>query len=314
MENMSRNELLELERIPDGELGEMLASAAAMRHDRGAVSFCAIINARSGHCSEDCGYCAQSAHRKHPAAGWPLLSPEEIAERAASAAASGVARFGIVTSGRGPDATDLAVFSAAIRHIRALPDGPLPCLSPGITTARDLAALKESGLVRLHHNLETSERFFPRICSTHSWQERFATALSAKEAGLELCAGGLFGIGETFADRVDLALALGKLEPDSVPINFFVTGGPDLLPGVRPLSLPDMLRVIALFRFALPASSLRLCGGRGLLGRDIATALGIVDALMTGDYLTTSGEDTARDRALLDSLGLALRQETARPD
>ncbi len=290
-------------------LAELLAAAGRERQrfsgDR--VQFCVIVNARSGACSEDCRFCAQSARHRTGAAIYPLLDAEKLLAAARAQADSGARHFGLVTSGPTVTAQELEALEKAIRLIRA--ETPLkPCASLGRLSEAELARLQAAGLERYHHNLETSKRFFPQICSTHSWRERVETVRAAQRVGLEVCSGGLFGLGEKWADRIDLALALRELDVRSVPLNFLtpVPGTP--LADRRPLEADEGLRIIALFRLLLPRASLRICGGRPttLGARQAELFAAGADALMTGDYLTTAGISPATDRAMVEGLGLRL--------
>lgn len=309
----SREEALALCR-EETPLEELLDAADAVRreHCGDGVQLCAIVNAKSGACREDCRFCAQSAKSRTGAAVYPLLSRDLILQRANAAASGAVSAFGIVTSG--PQLTDWEMdeIAAAVEEIRR-GGGTLPCVSVGELSAAQLARLREAGLWRLHHNLETSERFFPQICSTHTWRQRAETVRRALRAGLRVCSGGLFGLGETWEDRVDLGLALRELGVTSVPVNFLtpVPGTP--LAETAPLTPPEALRILAMLRLLLPQAVIRVCGGRpaALRERQREMFRAGASALMTGDYLTTSGIGLASDLALLESLGLRPIAESA---
>ncbi|MFO7898322.1 MAG: biotin synthase BioB [Planctomycetota bacterium] len=271
------------------------------------VHLCSVINAKSGACPEDCAFCAQSARYETAADVYPLVAEEQMTSRARAAAGRGADHFGIVTSGESACANrrDFETICAAAEAI-AREGAVEPCVSIGRLEPADLDRLKAAGLRRIHHNLETSERFYPQICTTHSHTDRVATVRNAKAAGLEVCCGGLFGLGETWADRVDLALRLRELGVDSVPINFLqpVPGTPL---GSRPLLEPrEALRVIALFRFVLPARTIKICGGREVVLRDLQSWMFAAGAsgTMVGHYLTTAGRDAADDLRMIADLGL----------
>ncbi|MFH0911924.1 MAG: biotin synthase BioB [Planctomycetota bacterium] len=286
---------------------ELLFWAGRARRARfgNRVSLCGIVNARSGLCGEDCRFCAQSARYATGVKTYPLLEPGAILAAAEEAHRNGASCFGIVTSGAAPKAADLAAVARAVRRIKQ----KLPVevsASLGRLDATSLTLLREAGLDRYHHNLETSERFFPSLCSTHTHAERAATVRAAGAAGLRVCSGGLLGAGEAWQDRVSLAMALRGLRVESVPLNFLhpVPGTP--LAGTKPLPPREILRIIALFRLALPAQEIRVCGGRGVALRDLQALIFQAGAsgMMVGNYLTTPGRAVEEDLRMLSDLGL----------
>jgi biotin synthase len=280
------------------------------------VSFCVIINAKSGLCSEDCAFCSQSAKAKSRVPHYPLLPQEELVAAAQEAAAAGASRFSLVTAGRGvASPRDQGAILAAVAAIKAAAPGLRVCASLGIVDRGLLKELKAAGLYRYHHNLETAASFFPQICTTHSFDQRLATIEAAKEAGLSVCAGGIFGLGETLAQRWEMAQTLKTLGVDAIPLNFLhpLAGTP--LAG-RPLLAPlEALKIVLAFRLTFPRRSIIICGGRQVTLRSL-TPLGFAagaDALMTGDYLTTRGRLPQEDRQMLADLGLELAQEAQAP-
>lgn len=288
---------------------QLFAAATAVRQkffgDR--AHFCGIVNARSGSCSSDCRYCAQSAHAHTEAPVYPLLPEDELVARAKSAAADGVGCFGIITSGPSATTEEVATICAAVRRIRA--ETPLAVSgSLGMQSEENLRRLKDAGITRYHHNLETSRAFFLQICTTHSWDARLATLHRARKIGLELCSGALFGLGEVWADRIDLALVLRELAVRSVPLNFLNPVPGTALEHQPPLSSDEALRIIAVYRLLLPEATLRVCGGRPLVLKDQQAEIFAAgaNALMTGDYLTTSGITPATDRQMLKDAGFEL--------
>lgn len=312
---LERDELLAVARAPGASLMELIGLAHRVRlaHRGPAVSLEGILSAKSGACTEDCGFCSQSARFKTAVDAHPFLATELVVECARKAQEAGAIEFCIVVSGRGPDARLLSRVIDVVRAVRAETSLEVAC-SLGLVTAEDAAALVEAGVRRYNHNLETSRRFFPKVCTTHTYDDRLATARIVREAGMELCCGGILGLGETVEDRVDLALELADLRPDEVPVNFL-----DPRPGTpmarRPLLSPEeALRMLAVFRLALPASAVRLGGGREkVLGH--LQSLGLLagaDALIVGNYLTTEGRPAADDLALLESLGMPVAAPTAR--
>jgi biotin synthase len=269
------------------------------------VDICSIVNAKSGACSEDCAYCAQSVHYSTGTPVYPLISVKNITEAALSAKKNGAKRFCVVTSGRGIDsAEDLENIAQGIRCVRDM--GLSPCATLGKLTGGQLSFLKDAGLHRYHHNLETSRDFFPRICTTHTFDDRLEELGLARSLGLSVCSGGIFGMGETMEDRLNMAFALREFNVDSVPINFLMPIAGTPLEHVRPIAPLEALHAIALFRMILPDKEIRICGGRGTsLGRlhPLIFAAG-ADGFMIGNYLTRSGLNADDDRAMLSDLGL----------
>lgn len=291
------------------ELGELMAQACRARqaaHGQ-TVELCAIVNARSGRCSEDCAFCAQSAHHHTQAEVYPLLAADEIVARSRVAAAAGASRFGIVTSGRGcPDGPALDELCRAVEAIRR--EGSIsPCGSLGLLRADQARRLADAGLTRYHHNLEAGPSHFPRICASHRFEDRVETVRLAQAAGLEVCVGGIVGLGESPLERAELALATARLNPESVPLNFL-----NPIPGTRLGHLPQLtpvqaLAAVAVFRLMLPAKArLRTCGGRQQVLGPLAPLMYLAgaDATMIGNYLTTEGRQPADDLADLAALGL----------
>jgi biotin synthase len=295
----------------DAPLAALTAAATQVRERFFGrdVSFCAIVNARSGACAEDCRYCAQAARYATGAPAYPLLDAAAVLPVAERMEAAGVARFSLVTSGPTLTEDELFRVEALLRALRVRTPRLRLCGSFGALGPAGLARLKAAGLARYHHNLETAERFFPSVCTTHDWASRIATLDAATEAGLEVCAGGLFGLGESWADRVDLALALRERRVSSVPVNF-LTPIPGTPLGTRPrLGAEEALRILAIYRLLLPRATLRVCGGRpDTLGpRQGAIYAAGANALMTGPYLTTDGIDPAADRTTAEAAGMVVR-------
>ncbi len=269
------------------------------------ISCCSIINAKSGRCGEDCAYCAQSAHHRADVQTYPLVQEEKFLDAYRSAVENGAKGFGIVTSGGCLDRGGMQQICGIVDKLRG-DAGAYLCASLGMISEADARALKAAGLKRFHHNLETSRRFFPRVCTTHSYDERVATVEAVKRAGLEVCSGGLFGLGEEWRDRIDLAFTLKELAVDSVPLNFLnpIKGTP--LADAAPLAPVDILRIIALYRFVLPDMDIRVCGGREHNLRDIQSWIFYAGAssVMIGNYLTTAGRSEAIDLRMIRDLGL----------
>jgi biotin synthase len=281
------------------------AASCLREHYRGKkVDLCSIVNAKSGGCSEDCSYCAQSARYSAEIDVYPLIKKEEILQRAEEAREAGAKRFCIVTSGRKASPSELDEIVSAIRDIRKI--GLLPCATIGLLNRTELETLKEAGLERFHHNLESSEEFFRKVCSTHTYEDKLRTILAAKSAGLSLCSGGIFGMGESWQDRIKMAFTLKDLDIDSVPINFLipVRGTPmERMGFLNPL---EALRIVCIYRFILPDKEIRLCGGRiQTLGEfNSMVFLAGADSLLIGNYLTQKGRTAAEDLNLIRSYSL----------
>ncbi|HIE11983.1 MAG TPA: biotin synthase BioB [Desulfotomaculum sp.] len=306
---LSFEEAAALIRLPDESTPLLLGWADTVRKRfRGKkVDLCAIVNARAGRCPEDCRFCAQAACYRTNAPVYPLLPAAEILDRARAAWSAGIGRFSLVTSGRSPG-RDLDKILGIVRSLkREFPRLKL-CASLGIISTMEAQALKEAGVDRYHHNLETAASFFPEVCTTHRYTDRVAAILTAQEAGLEVCAGGIIGLGETPQQRLELAFALRDLGIYSIPVNILhpIPGTP--LAGKAPLSPLEILRTLAVFRLVLPEAAIRYAGGREYNLRDVQ-ALGLaggVDGLITGEYLTTPGQGTARDIQLIRDLALEI--------
>ena len=297
--------------LSDERLGDLLRAAHAVRLARMGreVSLCAIVNARSGRCSEDCAFCAQSAHHRTDSPVYPLISNDEIEAAGKAAQARGATRFGVVLSGKGATGKDLERLAEAVKGLARL--GLNPDLSPGMLDAGQLKTLKKAGLAGYHHNLETSASHFPRMCTTHAYEDDVRAVRAGIEAGVPVCSGGIFGIGETWDDRVELALLLRELGVMSVPMNFLhpVAGTP--LENRPVLAPEEALRIVAVYRFLLPDRALRICGGRptvfGAKRKGELLTAG-ASGLMIGDYLTTGGSDAASDLREIAGAELVLAQ------
>lgn len=305
-EKISREDALYIAGIDGTELFDLFASANRIRnHFRGnTVGICSIINAKSGACSEDCSFCAQSSKSKAKIDVYPLLSKEKIIQKARETKESGTERLSIVTSGKSITEIDLLMIADMIPEIRKI--GLTPCVSLGMLEEKGLTTLKSAGLDRYHHNIETSERFFPPVCSTHSYADKLKTIEIVKSVGLSLCSGGIFGMGETWEDRIDMAFLLRKLDVDSVPINFLIPIRGTVLEHRDFLQPLEALKIISLFRYILPHKEIRVCGGRmQILGEfNSMVFLAGADSLMIGNYLTTSGRNYEADFRLIEAYGL----------
>ncbi len=268
------------------------------------VDLCTIVNGKSGRCGEDCKYCAQSARHHTGVDEYDFLSTEKILEVALADERAGVNRFSVVTSGRTLDEKN---FERAIETYKILCEKVKLklCASHGLLTAEQLQRLRAAGVTRYHHNLETSRRFFPHICTTHTFDDRIKTIKLAQAADLEVCSGGIIGMGETWQDRIDLAFELAALKIKSIPINILnpIKGTP--LENLPTLAPEEILRTIAIFRYINPTANVRLAAGRKFLPDSGASAfLHGASAAITGNMLTTSNTNIKSDLKLLDELGL----------
>jgi biotin synthase len=305
---IDREYALELSKLKDGEVFEIFTLSDSLRykHHGNKVDLCSIVNAKSGACPEDCSFCPQSVHSRTDVKAYPLLSKDKILEAAVSAREYGVRRFCIVTSGRKASGKDLEEISNIISCVKEA--GLLPCATLGMLNKRELRALKDAGLYRYHHNLETSEQFFREICTTHTYREKLKTIESAKSLGLSLCSGGIFGLGETWEDRIDMAFTLKGIGVDSVPINFLTPVAGTAL-GKRGLLNPlEALKIIAIYRLILPQLEIRVCGGRPNTLGDMNAFIFMAgaDGLLIGNYLTTRGREPEEDLWMIKDLGLEI--------
>lgn len=272
-----------------------------LRGDR--ADLCSIINGRSGRCGEDCKFCAQSSCHNAKINEYPFLEPEEILEDCRRHERQGVGRYSVVTAGRALNGREMDLALRAYRSMKENCKIEL-CASHGLLSQEDFYRLAEAGISRYHANIETSRRNFPNICTTHTYDDKLEVIRRARNAGLAVCSGGIIGMGETWEDRVDMAFSLYEMEIKSIPINILqpIPGTPfGTLP---PLSEEEILRTIAMFRYINPDAEVRLAAGRNSMehsGKKVFTAG--ANAAITGDMLTTSGNNIADDMAMLTSMG-----------
>lgn len=305
-EQVTRKEALSLYEQP---LEALCESADQIRRKFCSDRFdiCTIINGKSGRCSENCKFCAQSAHNHTGAEEYPLLPDEEIIAQARTNHEQGVLRYSIVTSGKRLSDAEVERMCGTVRKIRDAV-GIAVCVSFGLLNEAQFRKLKEAGVSRVHNNLESSRRNFPNVCTTHTFDDKIAAIRAAQAAGLTVCSGGIMGLGETAEDRIDMALTLRDLGIKSVPVNMLnpVPGTP--FENNPKLTGDDMRRIVAVYRFILPDASIRLAGGRGLLadkGKSCFTSG--ANAAISGDMLTTAGITTKTDMAMLDELGYEVK-------
>lgn len=291
------------------ELRELCGAANQIRmvFCQNGFDICTIINGKSGKCSENCKYCAQAGCYNVSTEQYPLLPTEKLVEGAKYNERKGVLRYSIVTSGRKLTSTEITQVCESIRIIKKETNIEV-CASFGLLDEADFKKLKEAGVSRIHNNLESSRRYFPEICTTHTYDDKIAAIKAAKRAGLSVCSGGIMGIGETMEDRIDMALELRELGIHSVPVNMLnpIAGTP--LEHQKILAEEEMCRIIAVYRFILPDAFIRMAGGRGLMAdQGIKCFKSGANAAISGDMLTTSGITVEKDMEILGELGYVPR-------
>lgn len=304
---ISKEEALALAAAPLEELAEAAEEIRGKKCGQG-FDLCTIVNGKCGRCSEDCRYCAQSAHyQARCTEAYGLLSTDKLLEGARRNEAKGVLRYSIVTSGRRLSDREVAQACESIRAIKA-ETGIRVCVSFGLLGEEQFREIKEAGASRVHCNLESSARFFPQICTTHTYEDKINTLKAAKRAGLSVCSGGILGLGETMEDRIDMILTARELGVKSIPVNLLnpIPGTP--LEDRTPLTNEEARRCVALFRFLIPDAAIRLAGGRGLLGdRGEQCFKSGANAAISGDMLTTAGITVETDVELVKSMGFEVK-------
>jgi len=305
---LERNDIDQLSKLSSDNLDDLLYWANEIRKTNfgNTIKMCSIVPGRLGGCSQDCAFCAQSLHYDTAIDKTPqVLDDEQIMAAAKEAKQKGVPNFGIVYSGKKVDGGELDRLIALTERIKAeLSMGV--CMSLGVVSEENMQRLSRAGVVRFNHNLETSERHFAEVVTTHKYADRVRTIEAGLKAGMGVCAGGIFGIGETEADRIDMALELRRLGVDMVPMNFLhpIAGTP--LGKAEKLPPREILRIVALYRFILPKTHLKVAGGRVLNLRDLQSWIfhAGCTAILTGNYLTTAGRAVEDDLQMLKDLGL----------
>ncbi|ORX87589.1 biotin synthase [Anaeromyces robustus] len=300
-QDITKNKALKL---IETDLEELCTAANEIRQKFCGDEFeiCTIINAKSGKCSENCKFCAQSSHYKVKIEKYPLVDSETMLAAAKKDDSAGVQRFSPVTSGRRLRKFEVESLCKSMKKIRENTNLKI-CASCGLLKSNDLKKLKEAGLTRYHNNMESSKNFFKTVCSSHTVDDKIKTIQAAKEQGLEICSGGIMGLGESWEDRIDMALTIRELGAVSIPINML-----NPIPGTpfeknKILSIDEMRRICAIYRFINPKAFIRLAGGRGLLqdkGRSCLQSG--ANALISGDMLTTSGITIERDLKMIKEL------------
>ncbi len=301
---LTKENLMELYNKNLDELLEL--SSKYMKND---VEFCSLVNARNGKCSQNCRYCAQSSHYRTDIESYPLIDGETVKKAALEAKEHHVSRFAVVTSGKSPDESDFDGIVDLIKEINKI-DGLQSCASIGILTEEQAKKLALSGLKRFHHNINTSRSYYPEVCTTHSWDDRLNTCKLVKKYGMELCCGVILGMGETVEQRIEMALELAEIHPDSIPINILMP-----IPQTPfenyfdKIDEENILRTLAIFKIANPDSVLRFCGGRMRLSEEnqILALKSCVEGILTGNYLTTTGKSPDEDIALVHKLNKKIK-------
>lgn len=296
--------------LAEAPLEELADAADEIRRQKCGQSFdlCAIVNGKCGRCPEDCRYCAQSAHYQAKCTeAYGLLSTEKLLEGARRAEACGVLRYSIVTSGRKLSEREVEQVCESIRAIRNETNIRI-CVSFGLLEEAQFEKIRRAGASRVHCNLESSSEFFPKICTTHTYQDKINTLKAAVRAGLSVCSGGILGLGETMEDRIRMVLTARELRVKSVPVNLLnpIPGTP--LAHRKPLTAQEARRCVAVFRFLIPEASIRLAGGRGLLGdKGEQCFQSGANAAISGDMLTTAGITAEKDLELVRNLGYEVK-------
>jgi biotin synthase len=305
--SLTEAEGLAILRSDDVELLDLMAAAYRVRHRHfgNQVQMNFLVNAKSGLCGEDCGYCSQSKVSTAAIPRYSLLGVDEVVDGARLAVERGARTYCIVTAGRSPTRCELDWLLEVVPRVKEA-TALRVCVSPGLLDAEQARKLKSCGVDRVNHNLNTSERYYPKICTTHGYQDRLATLRAARDAGLELCCGGIVGMGEEDADVVELALRVGRLRAEAVPVNFLLPiEGTPVAP--RPLDPRYCLKVLALFRLANPQGELRIAAGREVHLRSLQPlGLYAANSIFVGDYLTEKGQPPQQDYQMIEDLGFEM--------
>lgn len=293
----------ELLRLYNLDLDELLKLSSKYVKDE--IEFCSLINARNGKCSQNCKYCAQSSHYRTHIDSYPLVKIEEVRKAALDAKSHKASRFAIVTSGKTPDESDFDKMLEMIKEINKI-EGLNSCASIGILNEEQAKKLVQSGLKRFHHNINTAKSYYPEVCTTHTWQDRLDTCKLVKKYGMELCCGVILGMGESVEQRVEMALELAEIQPNSIPINILMPIPETPFENyLDKIDEENVLRTLAIFKIANPNSILRFCGGRMRLSEENQRkALNTcVEGIMVGNYLTTIGKNPDDDIKTVEELG-----------
>jgi len=301
---LSKEELLNLYNM---DLDELLKISS--KYIKDTVEFCSIVNARNGKCSQNCKYCAQSSHYRTDIESYPLIPVEDVVKAAEHSRDNNADRFAVVTSGKSPDEEDFDKVVALIKAVNNV-DGIKSCASIGILDEEQAKALANAGLKRFHHNINTSKSYYPSVCTTHTWEDRLNTCRLVKKYGMELCCGVILGMGESVEQRIEMAMELAEIEPDSIPINI-------LMPILETpfenyhdkIDEENILRTLAVFKIANPNAVLRFCGGRMRLSQENQekALMSCVEGILIGNYLTTIGKEPHEDIETVKKLGKKIK-------
>lgn len=301
---LSKEELLKLYNM---DLEELLAISS--KYVKDTVEFCSIVNARNGKCSQNCKYCAQSSHYRTDIESYPLIPVEDVIKAAEESRDNKADRFAIVTSGKAPDEEDFDKVVAMIKAVNKV-KGIKSCASIGILNEEQAKTLAKAGLKRFHHNINTSESYYPSVCTTHTWQDRLNTCKLVKKYGMELCCGVILGMGESVEQRIEMAMELAEIEPDSIPINILMPIPQTPFENYHDkIDEENILRTLAVFKIANPNAVLRFCGGRMKLSQEnqekaLKTC---VEGILIGNYLTTIGKEPHEDIETVKKIGKTIK-------
>jgi len=302
------DEILELYEQPLEKLVE-ISSEITEKNFNNKMDFCSLISAKTGKCGENCKYCAQSSHYRTEIETHPLVTVEEVKNAALNARDNGVTRFAIVTSGRTPDKEDFPTMLKMIEAIQSI-DGLTSCASIGILNEQEVRQLRDAGLIRYHHNINTCRSYYPDVCTTHTYEDRINTVNLVQQYGMELCCGVILGMGETRRQRAEMALELKEINPDSVPLNFlYPIQGTPFENYMDKIDEKEILKTIAVLRIVLPETSLRYAGGRVIRLSQQNQELGIkagVNSILVGNMLTTIGVNPEEDLEMIKRVGKTL--------
>lgn len=302
---LSKEELINLYNT---DLDKLLKKASEYVGDE--IEFCSIVNARNGKCSQNCKYCAQSSYYRTDIETYPLMPADKVIDAAIEAKSFGADRFSIVTSGKNPAEEDFDKVVNLIEELNKV-DGVKSCASIGILDEEMAQKLAKSGLKRFHHNINTCRSYYPEVCTTHTYEDRINTCKLVKKYGMELCCGVILGMGETVEQRIEMAMELAEIEPDSIPINILMPIPQTPFENYHDkIDEENILRTLAVFKIANPKAVLRFCGGRMRLSEEnqekaLKTC---VEGILIGNYLTTTGKSPVEDIKTVKKLGKFLKK------
>ncbi|WXR61301.1 biotin synthase BioB [Peptostreptococcaceae bacterium AGR-M142] len=301
---IEKNIALELIKYNDLQLLLNYANKIREKYIGNYIDLCTIMNVKSGNCSEDCKFCAQSSKYNTNIKTYKLLTIDKILKQASYVNSQKVDRFSLVSSGKNLNNHDLEKLKDIYQSLKTNTDLKL-CASFGLLKEEQAKQLKKFGVIRYHHNIETSKDNYINICTTHTYNDRLNTISNAKKAGLEICCGGIWGLGETNEQRIQMAYEIKQINPNSIPINILNPIKNTEFENKKTLCVDSILRYFAIYRFIMPKKRIKIAGGRlALKNNDIKALQGGVDSLLTGDFLTTIGSNIISDKIKLDSLNL----------